>query len=70
MTYFGEILYFLLFALLLLFWRKRSGLSLDGLLERSERDHHHVHRVATNHPHGGTWTEHKQWMKGKESEPE
>jgi hypothetical protein len=67
MEYFGVILYLVVVALALMFWLKRGGLSLDGLLERSEHDHHHVHRVIVKQPLGGSWKEHKQWMR-EESE--
>ena len=68
MEYFGLILYLVAAALVLMCWVKRGGLSLDGLLARNERDHHHVHRVIAGHPLGGSWKEHKQWLRQEQSE--
>ncbi len=59
----GYLLYVLVAALLVLFWRQVRGQSFDDLLSRSARDHHHVHRVLENHPGGGTWQEHKDRMR-------
>ena len=68
MEHFGLILYLVAAALVLMFWLKRGGLSLDGLLACNEREHHHVHRVIAGHPLGGSWKEHKQWLRQEESE--
>jgi hypothetical protein len=59
----GWILYVALLALLYLFWRNVRGLSFDDLLERSAREHHTVLKVIKKHPRGGSWSEHKQWMR-------
>ncbi len=66
---FGWILYVLLAALLYLFWFKTRGMSFDDLLNQSAREHHEVMKVTARHPHGGTWHEHKQWMKREEEKP-
>ncbi len=63
MADFGLILYLLLVLLLWLFWREARGHSLDALLRRSQDEHHRVHRVLAGHPHGGTWEDHKSWMR-------
>ena len=68
MIYIGVILYVLLFLLLLLFWLKARGMSLDDLLVRGGHEHHHVHRVIAKHPLGGTWKEHSRWMAEEEGE--
>jgi len=59
----GFLLYVLVAALLVLFLRQRRGQSFDDLLARAARDHHHVHRVLVKHPGGGTWQEHKDWLR-------
>jgi hypothetical protein len=58
----GYLLYLLTAALLALFWRHRRGQSLDDLLARATHEHHRVHRVLAQHPRGGTWREHRDWM--------
>lgn len=63
---FGWILYVLLAALLYLFWLKTHGMSFDDLLNHSAREHHEVMKVTARHPQGGTWRQHKQWMKREE----
>ena len=60
---FGWILFVLLAALLVLFWKRRGGSSLDGLLERDAAFHHQVHRVLKKHPAGGTWQQYQAWMR-------
>ena len=62
MAAFGWIVYALLLALLLLFWRKARRRSLDALLEQGVEEHHHVHRVLAKHPEGGTWKDHQRRM--------
>ncbi|HJO71922.1 MAG TPA: hypothetical protein QGG32_03595, partial [Rhodospirillales bacterium] len=62
MVDFGWIVYALLLALLLLFWRKVRRRSLYTLIEQGTEEHHHVHRVLAKHPEGGTWTEHQHRM--------
>lgn len=59
----GFLLYVLAAALLALFRRQVRGQSFDDLLARAARDHHHVHRVLAQHPQGGTWQEHKDWLR-------
>jgi hypothetical protein len=63
MTASGAVLYLLLFALLVLFWRKVRGRSFDDLLGQDLDLHERVHRVIAEHPRGGTWQEHKDWMR-------
>ena len=58
----GWIVYALLVALLLLFWRTARRRSLDALLEQGTEEHQHVHRVLAKHPEGGTWTDHQRRM--------
>ncbi len=58
----GWIVYVLLAALLLMFWRKARGRSLDALMAQGARDHHHVHRVLAKHPAGATWKVHQRRM--------
>ncbi len=59
----GFLLYLVVAALLVLFWRHVRGLSFDALLTRAEKQHHHVHRVLAKHPEGGTWQEHQDRMR-------
>ncbi len=59
----GYLLYLVAAVLLVLFWRHVRGLSIDALLARAAREHHHVHRVLAKHPGGGAWREHKDWMR-------
>lgn len=59
----GVLLYLLIAGLLVMFWRRVRGMSFDELLERSRREHHHVRRVLAKHPRGGSWKEHKAWMR-------
>jgi hypothetical protein len=61
----GYLLYLLVAALLVLFWRHVRGRSFDGLLARAATVHHHVHRVLAKHPHGGTWREYQDWMRAE-----
>lgn len=61
----GYLLYLVVAALLALFWRHRRGKSVDELLARATRDHHHVHRVLARHPHGGTWQDYREWMRAE-----
>ena len=64
---FGMFLYALLVALAIMFWRAVRGRSLDELIERGSHDHHEVHRVIDKHPIGGSWREHKLWMREEAS---
>ena len=66
---FGWILYVLLAVLLYLFWVTTRGRSFDDLLNQSAREHHEVMKVNARHPHGGTWREHKQWIKREQKKP-
>ncbi len=61
----GYLLYLLVAALLVLFWRHVRGLSFDALLDRAAEEHHHVHRVLAKHPEGGAWREHQDWMRAE-----
>ncbi|MGC1955584.1 MAG: hypothetical protein WA970_24040 [Gammaproteobacteria bacterium] len=68
MKYSGAILYFLLVAILILFWRKSRGRSLHDLLEQDSHTHHIIQRVMTKHPHGGTWQQYRQWTADEEKQ--
>ncbi len=59
----GYLLYLVVAALLVLFWRHVRGLSFDALLARAETEHDHVHRVLAKHPEGGAWREVQDWMR-------
>lgn len=59
----GWIVYVLLAVILLVFWRKTRGLSLDQLLERSAREHHDVLDYHKAHPQGASWSHHRDWMR-------
>ncbi len=59
----GSLLYLVVAALLVLFWRHVRGLSFDALLDRAARQHHHVHRVLARHPDGGAWQEYQDWLR-------
>lgn len=59
----GYLLYLLVAALVVRFWRHVRGLSFDALLARAAREHHHVHRVLAKHPQGGTWRAYQDWMR-------
>jgi hypothetical protein len=61
----GIVLYGLLVALLIAFWRRMRGKSMEDLLAESADEHHHVHRVLAKHPGGGDWPNHKRWMNEK-----
>jgi len=61
----GYLLYLVVAALLVLFWRHLRGLSFDALLARGAKQHHHVHRVLANRPEGGTWREYQDWMRAE-----
>ena len=61
----GYLLYLVVAALLILFWRHVRGLSFDRLLARAEEEHHRVHRVLAKHPDGGAWREYLDWMKAE-----
>ncbi len=63
----GVILYLLLVAIVVMFWLKVRNKSLEDLLEQSDRDHHHVQKVIAKYSYGGSWNEHQQWMKEKDS---
>jgi hypothetical protein len=65
---FGWLLYIALAALLALFRKHGGGRSLDGLLARDTALHHQVHRVIEKHPAGGTWRQHRAWMR-EEAQP-
>ena len=58
----GVILYLLLLALSIMFWQKLRGMSFDDVLTEIDRVHHHVHKVIAEHPQGGTWQKHQQWL--------
>lgn len=59
----GWLLYVVLAVLLAYFWSNVRGCSFDDLLERAIREHHRVHAMIAKHPSGGTWAEHKRWMR-------
>ncbi len=59
----GYLLYLVVAALLVLFWRHVRGVSFDALLARAAREHLHVHRVLAKHPEGGAWREYQDWMR-------
>ncbi len=59
----GYLLYLVVAALLVLFWRHVRGLSFDALLDRAAREHRHVHRVLAKHPEGGVWRAYQDWMR-------
>ncbi len=59
----GFLLYVLAAALVVLFRRQARGQLFDDLLARAARDHHRVHRVLAKHPQGGSWKEHKDWLR-------
>ncbi len=61
----GYLLYLIVAALLVLFWRHIRGLSFDALLARAAKQHHHVHRVLAKHPEGGTWHEYQVWVQAE-----
>jgi len=61
----GYLLYLVVAALLVLFWRHVRGLSFDALLVRATEEHHNVHRVLAKHPHGGTWRAYRDWMRAE-----
>lgn len=65
----GIILYPLLLAILILFWRRTRGRSFRDLLEQDARTHHLVQRVLAKHPHGGNWREYRRWMAEEEKGP-
>ncbi len=61
----GYLLYLVVAALLVLFWRHLRGLSFDALLARAAEEHHHVHRVLAKHPEGGSWRAYRAWMRAE-----
>ena len=66
MNYSGAILYFLVVAIIILFWRKSRGKSLHDLLRQDTYTHHTVQKVMAKHPHGGTWRQYRQWKADEE----
>lgn len=63
MIEFGWILYLLLAVIVYLFWRRTRGLTFADLLKRDAELHHQVQKTFIDHPVGGTWREHRAWMK-------
>jgi hypothetical protein len=61
----GYLLYLVVAALLVLFRRHVRGMSFDGLLARAANEHRQVHRVLAKYPDGGTWQEHRDWMRAE-----
>ena len=61
----GYLLYLVVAALVVLFWRQVRGLSFDGLRAGAAKQQHHVHRAPAKHPEGGTWREHQDWMRAE-----
>jgi hypothetical protein len=59
----GLIVYLLLAAILWLMWRQVRGKSFADLLDQDLDLHHQVHRVIARHPKGGTWPQHRSWMR-------
>jgi hypothetical protein len=62
----GYIVYLLFVVLGVMFWRARTGRSVDQLLD--DGHHHHLQVLATNegHPTGGDWADHTRWMAEQE----
>ena len=63
MVAFGVLLYLLFFLLVLYFYNKRGGRSLQELIERGAHEHVIVHQILAQHPRGGRWREFKEWLK-------
>ena len=51
----GYILYLLLVAILVLFWRVRAGRNLDQMLDDIAHHHHDVIAFLKTHPLGADW---------------
>ena len=66
MSMIGLVLYGLFLVLILMFWLYRAGRSLQQMIDQNAVDHHHVHRVITEHPIGGVWSRHRAWMDEEE----
>ena len=63
MTIFGAGLYLILLILVVWFYSRARGKSLDDLFAENDHDHHHVHAVIDIYPRGGTWSQYQGWMK-------
>ncbi len=63
MSYLGALLYLLSGWIVFVFWRAVRGRSFEDLLERSLDAHDHVHRAIARHPRGGTWKQHRRWLR-------
>jgi hypothetical protein len=59
---FGIVVYVILALLVIMFWRRARGRSLEEIFAQSEADHHGVNDVHAAYPLGGTWKQHLQWM--------
>jgi hypothetical protein len=68
MEHAGAILYLLLAAIFLLFWRKSRGKSLPDLLKQEAQTHHITQKVMAKHPYGGTWRQFRQWSADEEQQ--
>ena len=55
------VVYGALAALVVMFWRRMWGLTLQQMLERPEHEHHVVQCVLCEHPRGGAWPLFKRW---------
>ena len=58
----GDILYLLLGALGVVFWRAWALQSFDQLIVAADPLHHQVLATYKTHPKGGNWVDHKRWM--------
>lgn len=59
----GWMLYIVLAVLLFFVFPHFRGKSMEDLFEDSEALHHQVNAVGAEHPRGGSWAQHRAWMK-------
>ena len=62
MEIFGKGLYLLFFDPVFWFAHRTHGHNHRHLLADNGHAQHQVHKVNQDHPEGGTWSEHQQWM--------
>ena len=60
---FGIVIHVILALLILMFWRKARGHSLDDIFGQNAASHHRVNEFHTAEPVGATWKQHQKWMK-------
>jgi Copper binding octapeptide repeat len=63
----GYILHLLLLSIIYMMWRRVRGMSFEAMLDRSADEHHVVQAFHAQHPHGGTWSQFRQYWTEREA---